>query len=278
MIETREIKARGLVFRALEAGAGGEPVLLLHGFPETSLMWTDLMTKLADAGYHCLAPDQRGYSPGARPSEVEAYRYEELAGDVLAFGRELGGRFHLVGHDWGAIVGWLTLATDASPIASFTAISIPHYTAWARSVYEDPGMALYRDRLLGTWMSEGAGEASISPEFLRRIWAAKPAAQTEEALARLAEPGAITAALNWYRASRGHKRALEDFEIGTISTLTLLIRGTKEAGTSVMADAASLMSGEYRVVEPEGGHFIVDEQPQVVANEVLAHLRAHPIR
>jgi pimeloyl-ACP methyl ester carboxylesterase len=90
-------------------------------------MWTDLMTTLADAGYHCLAPDQRGYGPGARPTEVDAYRHEELAADVLAFGREVGGRFHLVGHDWGAIVGWLTLATDPSPVASFTAMSIPHY-------------------------------------------------------------------------------------------------------------------------------------------------------
>jgi pimeloyl-ACP methyl ester carboxylesterase len=241
-------------------------------------MWDGLMTSLARAGYHCLAPDQRGYSPGARPAGVESYRYEELAADALALGRGLGGRFHLVGHDWGAIVGWLTLATDPSPVASFTAMSIPHYTAWARSVYEDPAMSFYRDRLLNTWMIEGAGEASMRPEFLRTIWAAKPAEQTEREIARLSEPGALTAALNWYRASRGHKRALEDFTIPSISVPTLLIRGTKEAGTQVMAEAPSLMTGEYRVVEPEGGHFIVEEQPQLVAVETLAFLRAHPIR
>ena len=278
MINTREIKTRGLTFRALEAGSGGEPVLLLHGFPETSLMWTDLMTTLAAAGYHCLAPDQRGYSPGARPAEVDAYRYEELAADVLAFGRELGERFHLVGHDWGAIMGWVTLATDPSPVASWVAISIPHYAAWARSVYDDPAMEFYRDRLLKAWMTEGVGEASISPEWLKTIWAAKPADRTEEMIARLTEPGAMTAALNWYRASRGHKRVLEDFEIPPISAPTLLIRGRNEMGQRVMADAASLMTGEYRVAELEGGHFIVDEQPRLVAEETLTHLRAHPIR
>jgi pimeloyl-ACP methyl ester carboxylesterase len=251
---------------------------LLHGFPETSLMWTDLMTALADAGYHCLAPDQRGYSPDARPAQVDAYRYEELAADVLAFGRELGERFHLVGHDWGAIVGWLTLATDPSPVASWTAMSIPHYTAWARSVYDDPAMQSYRDRLLHTWMTESTGEASITPEWLRTIWAAKPADRSEEMIAILTEPGAMTAALNWYRASRGHKRVLEDFEIPPISVPTLLIRGRGEMGTRVMADAASLMTGDYRVAELDGGHFIVDEQPQLVAEETLAHLRAHPIR
>lgn len=278
MISTREIKARGFTFRALEAGSSGEPVLLLHGFPETSLMWTDLMAALADAGYHCLAPDQRGYSPGARPAGVDAYRYEELAADALAIGRGLGPRFHLVGHDWGAIVGWLTLATDPSPVASFTAMSIPHYTAWARSVYDDPAMSPYRDRLLGTWMIEGAGEASISPELLKAVWAAAPADRLEAMIDRLMEPGLMTAALSWYRASRAHKRALEDFVILSISVPTLLIRGTREAGTQVMADAASLMTGEYRVVEPEGGHFIVAEQPQLVAQETLAFLRAHPIR
>lgn len=71
-----------------------------------------------DAGYHCLAPDQRGYSPGGRPAQAQSYPYEELAADALAFGRELGGRFHLVGHDWGAIAGWLTwcvLQDDGSP-------------------------------------------------------------------------------------------------------------------------------------------------------------------
>jgi len=276
VIRARKITTRGFTFDALETGTKGEPVLLLHGFPETSLMWTGLMPVLSGNGYHCLAPDQRGYSPGARPTEVDAYRYEELVADALAFGRELGDRFHLIGHDWGANVGWLVLATDPAPIASFTAISIPHYAAWSRSVYEDEGMARYR-AMLDTWMTEGVGEASWSPELLRRIWAAKPIEQTEKLVAQMTEPGAMTAALNWYRASRGHKRVLEDFEIGQVNTPTLLIWGRNDLGRRSVTDAASLMTGSYRVVELDGGHFIVDEQPKVVAEETLAHLRAHPI-
>jgi pimeloyl-ACP methyl ester carboxylesterase len=276
VIRARKITTRGLTFDALETGSRGEPVLLLHGFPETSLMWTGLMQALSANGYHCLAPDQRGYSPGARPTGVDAYRYEELVADTLAFGRELGNRFHLIGHDWGANVGWLTLATDPAPIASFTAISIPHYAAWSRSVYDDEEMAGYR-QMLDTWMTEGVGESSWTPELLRRIWAAKPAEQTEKIIAQMMEPGAMTAALNWYRASRGHKRVLEDFEIGQVHTPTLFIRGRKDLGRRAVTDAASLMTGSYRVVELEGGHFIVDEQPKIVAEETLAHLRAHPI-
>lgn len=277
VIRERKITMRGFTFDTLESGSGGEPVLLLHGFPETSLMWSGLMPVLSEKGYHCLAPDQRGYSPGARPTEVDAYRYEELAADALAFGRELGGRFHLIGHDWGAVVGWLLLATDPSPIASFTAISIPHYTAWSRSVYDDEAMAGYR-AMLNTWMTEGEGEASWTPELLRRIWAAKPIEQTEKIIAQMTAPGAMTAALNWYRASRGHKRVLEDFEIPKVDVPTMLIMGRNDIGQRSVIDSASLMTGSYRVVKPDGGHFIVDEKPGVVAEETLAHLRAHPVK
>jgi pimeloyl-ACP methyl ester carboxylesterase len=213
MINECEIKVRGLTFRALEAGTSGEAVVLLHGFPELSLMWVDLMNTLAEAGYHCLAPDQRGYSSGARPTDVDAYRYEELVADALAFGHELGDRFHLIGHDWGAIVAWLTAGTDASSVASMTALSIAHYAAWARSVYDDPAMEFYRDQLLKTWMTEGLGEASLPADGLRMMWAKKRPELIEQMVERLTEPGAMTAALNWYRASRGHKRALEDYVV-----------------------------------------------------------------
>jgi pimeloyl-ACP methyl ester carboxylesterase len=277
VIRARKIKTRGLTFDVLEAGSRGEPVLLLHGFPETSLMWGGLMPVLAANGYRCLAPDQRGYSRGARPTAVEAYRYEELVADAFAFGRELGDRFHVIGHDWGAIVGWLALATDPSRIASFTAISIPHYTAWSKSVYDDEGMVRYLD-LLKIWMTEGAGEAFWSADTLRRIWAAKPSEQAEKLVAQMTEPGAMTAALNWYRASRGHKRVMEDFKIGSINVPTLLIWGNKDLGRRAVNDSAALMTGDYRVVEPDGSHFIVDEQPKIVADETLAHLRAHPIK
>jgi pimeloyl-ACP methyl ester carboxylesterase len=277
VIRARKIETRGLTFDALETVSAGEPVLLLHGFPDTSLMWTGLMTVLSDNGYHCLAPDQRGYSPGARPTEVDAYRYAELIADAFAFGSELGGRFHLITHDWGTNVGWLMLATDPSRIASFTAISIPHYQVWARAVYEDPEMASYL-RLLNIWMTEGEGEAFWTPQAMRNMWTAKPADQTEKTIAHMMEPGAMTAALNWYRASRGHKSVIEDFDAWTVNVPTLLIFGSKDMGQGTVTDTAPLMTGSYRVVQPDGGHFIVDEQPEVVAKETLAHLRAFPIK
>ncbi len=275
-IRTRTIDARGFTFDALEAGSDGEPVLLLHGFPDTSLEWTRLMPVLLDHGYHCLAPDQRGYSPGARPAEVDAYRYEELVADAFAFGSELGERFHVVGHDWGANVGWLMLEEDPARVASFTAISIPHYQIWARSVYEDEEMAGYLS-LLNVWMAEGEGEAFWTPNAMRNMWTAKPADQTEATIAHMMEPNAMTAALNWYRASRGHQRVVEEFDVWEVNVPTLLIHGSEDLGERSVQDTAALMTGPYRVVRPDGGHFIVDEQPEVVAEETLAHLQTHPI-
>ena len=84
-ISIRDIAANGMTFRCREAGPkGGEPVILLHGFPETSHMWLPLLERLENEGYRCLAPDQRGYSPGARPEGIENYRYENMASDVIA--------------------------------------------------------------------------------------------------------------------------------------------------------------------------------------------------
>jgi pimeloyl-ACP methyl ester carboxylesterase len=100
LITIREITADGLTFTCREAGTSGEPVILLHGFPETSHMWTKLMPQFVEAGYRCLAPGQRGYSPGARPDGIEQYRYEDISDDVIALADAWGAsRFHLVGHD-----------------------------------------------------------------------------------------------------------------------------------------------------------------------------------
>src|SRR5574339_996924 len=112
-ITVADLHANGMTFRVRKAGDTGEPVVLLHGFPETSHMWLQLIPKLVEAGYRCVAPDQRGYSPGARPADVEAYAYRALASDVFALADAAGfDRFHLVGHDWGALVGWAALGVD----------------------------------------------------------------------------------------------------------------------------------------------------------------------
>jgi pimeloyl-ACP methyl ester carboxylesterase len=108
---------------------------LLHGFPQTSACWTALLETLAAAGYRAVAPDQRGYSPKARPTPVRADRLPELVADVLAITDRLGAEtFHLVGHDWGGVVAWRLAGGHPDRVATLTAVSTPHPPAFARAL------------------------------------------------------------------------------------------------------------------------------------------------
>src|SRR3990172_472504 len=133
-MRTREIAANGLTFRAREHGEG-TPVLLLHGFPETSRMWVPLMERLADEGFHCLAPDQRGYSPGARPPDVAEYTYDRFAGDVFGLLDAMGWqRAHLIGHHWGPAAGWAAVDERPDRVLSWVPMAVPHLRAFCTRV------------------------------------------------------------------------------------------------------------------------------------------------
>ena len=207
MMERRRLHARRLVFDVLAAGdPAGEPVLLLHGFPQTAACWTELAEVLAGAGYRALAPDQRGYSPGARPRAVRGYCMPELVADVLALADQAGvvGRFHLVGHDWGGAVAWHLAARHPERVATLTAVSTPHPRAFGaalrasaqplRSAY----IAFFRTPRLPELVLGARGLAGLrlllacsglGPEWVETYAAA------------LAGPGALAAALAWYRAA-----------------------------------------------------------------------------
>ncbi len=121
-LETVAIDANGLTFTARAAGPpDGRPVLLLHGFPQTSLCFAHEVAALGAAGYRAVAPDQRGYSAGARPAEVGAYTADHLVSDVASIADALGmGAFDLVGHDWGGMVAWLTAAAHPRRVRTLT--------------------------------------------------------------------------------------------------------------------------------------------------------------
>ena len=123
----------------------GEPVVLLHGFPQHAGSWGQVAPALAEAGYRAVALDQRGYSPGARPTGRRPYVLAEAAADVLALLDALGAdRAHVVGHDWGGVVGWRLAATAPDRLRTLTSVSTPHPRALVRSL-------LTSDQALRSW-------------------------------------------------------------------------------------------------------------------------------
>ena len=139
-MEQISIAVGTLNFDALVAGpSDGDLVLCLHGFPESAHEWRDVLPTIAAAGYRVVAPNQRGYSPGARPLGVEQYHITHLDEDVLGIADALGARsFHLVGHDWGALVAWHVAAHHAARVRTLTSVSVPHPQPFAAARASDP--------------------------------------------------------------------------------------------------------------------------------------------
>jgi len=279
-----EIEVNGMTFRSRGAGPDngtGEPVILLHGFPETSIMWANLMERLADKGYHCFAPDQRGYSPNARPDGVDKYIYQELASDVVSLADELGyRRFHLIGHDWGSIIGWIVLSLYPERVYSWTAMSVPHMDAFISAIADDADQQ-QRSQYMNFFRLPEQPEKTLTAnnlEPLRALWSPMSEEQVEEYVAVFSQPGALTAALNWYRAnSFGLEQGQQEQIVGPVSNPTLLIWGNQDiaVGRTSVERTEQYMKGPYRLIELDAGHWLIQDEPERSYNEILTHLRSN---
>lgn len=274
--------ARGMAFSLRTMGEGGlrAPVLLLHGFPESSAMWAPVMAALAADGRPCAAPDQRGYSPGARPAEVRAYAHEELVADVFAIAYALGWtRFHLVAHDWGAAVAWLAAIARPGRLLSLTALSIPYCHAFAQASWSDPEVAGYRRFLELTLAPDGAAERVLGRDGMagfRREWTHHGVQEVEETIALLEQPGALAATLAWYRASDGHRRMIGR-PADPVAVPTLLVTGRDDpyAREQAVTLGERIATRDYRHLCLEAGHWLVQQCPQDVIAAIGAHIARH---
>ena len=264
-------------FDAIAAGPeDGRNVLLLHGFPEAAVAWIDVVEALGAAGLRAVAPDQRGYSPDVRPPDVRDYQLVDLTGDVLAIADALGwSAFDLVGHDWGATLAWLVAADHPDRVRTLTAVSMPHPSAFGEALREDEDQVMRAQHLQLYRSSTGTAEkrlladdaAGLRQAFDRRI----PPSRIEDYLGRLREPGALTAALNWYRAT-----PLTRLEAGKISVPTMYVWSTEDVtvGSTPALATEAWVSGRYRFEMLEDiSHWVPEEEPEVLTALLLDHLR-----
>ena len=194
----------GLTFDVRDSGpSGGEAVVCLHGFPQDGSAYDGVAPLLAAEGLRVLAPDQRGYSPGARPDGRDAYAMRHLVGDVVALLDAAGvERAHVVGHDWGGSVAWALAAYRPERVASLTALSTPHPEAMRSAALHGQAVrSSYMAFFQLPWLPEAAalagGGAVLRASLTRSGLSEERAAHYVE---RMREPGALSAALQWYRA------------------------------------------------------------------------------
>jgi len=275
-VQILEVQANGMTFRCRASGVGdaGEPVILLHGFPESSAMWVPAMELLASRGYRCFAPDQRGYSPKARPKDKLEYRLDLVASDVVALAGALGLRkFHLVGHDWGAACGWTVVQLYPERVQSWTALSLPHMAAFRRAVRTAPEQKR-KSWYIGFFQLPVLPELALGWGALEKLWKGASEDELVDYRSIFRPHGARKAVLNWYRAVGKVRVAFGDVHVPT-----LMIWGNRDIAIARagVEDTRRYMKGDYTFVELDAGHWLPRQSFDRVTGELLGHLGRHPL-
>ncbi len=283
--EHRYATVSGLRLHYVEAGRG-PLVLLLHGFPEFWYAWRHQIPALASAGFRVLAPDLRGYNDSGKPPGVEAYRLDLLAGDVAGLIAHAGAvRAHVVGHDWGGVVAWWLAMHRPGVVDRLAILNAPHPAAFLREL-RTPG------QLLRSWYALffqlpalpellfRAGDHALLERILRRQ-PLRPGAFTEEDIRRykeaLSQPGALTAALNYYRAAFRHRRE-DSRAIRPVGAPTLLIWGERDRylGVRLTEGLEGWVPGIRVERLPQASHWVQSDAPEQVNRLLVAFLRDGP--
>ena len=310
-ITERVVESNGVRLRTLEAGRLGDPlVVLAHGFPELAYSWRHQIPALAAAGYHVLAPDQRGYGESTCPGAVEEYSIDKLAADLIGLVDDAGAEHAtFVGHDWGSIIVWnmpLLYPDRVAAVAGLSGPPVPRsrkppIQAWRNKFGDNFFYILY-------FQQPGVADADLGRDpatTMRRVFAARSTSEEQSILMarpgpegyveRLLEPSGLpdwlsqheldhyiaqftrtgfTGALNWYRNLDRNWELSADLPATTITVPSLFLAGADDPVLSFATTDryAEVISGPYRELIIDGaGHWIQQERPDDV-NEALLEL------
>jgi pimeloyl-ACP methyl ester carboxylesterase len=269
------VERDGLVFGVLDDGPiDGEPVVLLHGWPERATVWRDVAPILNAAGYRTLAMDRRGFAPGARPKRIRDYRLPILAADVAGLIDEVGGSAHVVGHDWGAAVAWTVAGHFPDQVRTLTAVSVGHPAAFMKAMVKS-------DQLRKAYYML-AFQLPFLPELLvrrRPAWfdlQLRKGGMTKDDVARfrreIVEDGALPTSLNCYRAVPfTHPRAVQF----RVTAPTTMVWSSKDVALGRWAPEHSgeWVDGPFDfVVLDDVSHWIPTEAPDALAGAILGRM------
>lgn len=281
-IEHITVHVNGLRLHVAQAGPpDGPPVILLHGFPEFWGGWLKQIPALAAAGYRVWAPDQRGYNLSDKPRGVAAYDIDALAADVVGLIEATGHRqVALVGHDWGAAVAWWVAGRYGQRLHKLAILNVPHPAVMVRTVWRSPAQ-LRRSWYIFFFQLPRLPEASLSrngwTNAIRSLKGSSrrgtfTAEDIERYRAAWAQPGAITAMVNWYRAAARSQGKLAG--LGRIAVPTLMIWGAQDIalGREMAEPSIALCDRGRLVFIEEAGHFVQHEEPEQVNRLLIQFL------
>ncbi len=288
-ITIRDIAANGYTFRCRTCGLenAGDLVIFLHGFPECSLMWRDILPVMANKGYRVLAPDQRGYSPKARPQEIGEYTVRKLSTDVIRLAEAVGGenvRFHLVGHDWGCTVGWVTVSLFPERVISWTAMSNCYPKDYYDVMFNYPPQRKMSQYVFDFCEPDAEEKLMADGGYggIVDYWHALPSDMLEEYKRVFNCREAFFGALGWYRAwtLQALKRGVYEtvpIPLEGVELPTLTIRGLYDpyVGPEGFSRTHRYMLGEYTFMQLKAGHWLMETVPEMVVPPIVRHIEAH---
>ncbi len=279
--ESVAVDTNGISLHTRQAGPEDGPlVVLLHGFPEFWYGWHRQIKPLADAGYRVIVPDQRGYNRSDKPDGVDSYRIETLAADVVGL-LDVADRktAAVAGHDWGAAVAWWLALSYPERIESLTAVNVPHPTvmettlrnslsqlrkSWYMFAFQLPALpeaisTANNCRVLRRGLTNSSRPGTFSATDLERYRAAWQ------------QPDALTAMINWYRAM-GRYRPQPPRQQVSVPTLVMWGQQDEFLASTMAEESLDYCDDAELVSFPSATHWVLHEEPEETADELLAHL------
>ena len=281
---------------AIDGPPDAPPVILLHGFPESHRTWREIAPRLRD-DFRLVMPDQRGFAGSDRPQEVEAYQADRLVDDIFALADALSlERFALVGHDWGGAIAWAAALRNDPRLTRLAIVNAPHPVIFQKSLIENAEqraasqyIAAFRSRMFEKAVESMGYEALFEKSFSRHVdLALMPDAERAQYIAQWSRPGALTAMLNWYRASKvkvpppAVKLPIPQWALAgfpKVEIPTLVIWGMRDVTLlPVQLEGLDRLVTDLQVVRlPDAGHFAPWEAPEVVAGALAPFLAGEAV-
>lgn len=266
----------GVTLHVAEAGPEDGPlVVLLHGFPEFWYGWRYQIGALAEAGFHVVAPDQRGYNLSDKPKGVANYDIDKLAADVVALAAHYTREpFNLVGHDWGAVAAWWTATKSPEKLRKLAVLNCPHPQVWTSAMTNDPVQrkaSWYVRAFQIPWLPEMGLKRNNFAALIGSLRESRAPLSDDEAnryRTAWSQPGALTTMINWYRAILRHRFA--PIAPGSIRVPVQIIWGQRDPyALPALAEASKALCADVRLTYlPEATHWVAHDEPAAV-NAIL---------